>query len=149
MIGVAALVCFASTYVAVLPAMTATMTHRDAWWLFTCAPLVLTLAGWARVLWVWRERRLDSWGLTALIIATANAALAAAYAGYYRFKPSSLPPWKDPQTLALGTFFITAPLAMTVGFVAVAFKASKWLIAIVEISSLPLLVVGLYAAASV
>jgi hypothetical protein len=38
---------------------------------------------------------------------------------------------------------------MAVGFVALAYKAPKWLIAVVELSSIPLLVIGFYASAGV
>jgi hypothetical protein len=55
-----------------------------------------------------------------------------------------LAPWKDPQTLSLASLFALAAAVMIVGFVALAEEAPKWLVVLVELSSLPLLVVGLY-----
>jgi hypothetical protein len=89
--------------------------------------------------------------LVALGIVSANAALAAGTFLYYQFRPSRtwLPPWQDPQILTLAMLFLLAPIGMIFGIVAVARGAPKWLICIVEIASVPLLVVGFMASALV
>jgi hypothetical protein len=107
------------------------------------------LAAWLGVFWRWRQRRPTKAALIALGLATANALYSAGLAAHYRLRPSALPPWQDPQELGFASFFFLAPLAMVVGFVAVAYKAPKWLVAVVELSSIPLLVIGFYASAGV
>ncbi|MGA9804119.1 MAG: hypothetical protein WBQ46_12800, partial [Terriglobales bacterium] len=88
--------------------------------------------------------------LIALGIASANAALAAGEFLRYEFRPpSQLPPWEDSQVLTLAMLFLLAPIGMIVGFFALARRAPKWLICIVEIASVPLLVVGFFASAAV
>jgi hypothetical protein len=113
-------------------------------WLLTCSPLVVTLAAWAGVRWKWSLQRPAPVALGALGVATLNAAAAAGVAARYRFQPSLLPPWHDPQTLDLGLLLLPAGLAMIVGLVALGYKAPMWLVAVVELSSIPLLIVGLY-----
>ena len=102
------------------------------------------LAAWGVAFWRWHERRPKSIALIALLLATANAAYAAGIAACYRFQASPSAPWKDPQTLSLASLFALAAAVMIVGFVALAEEAPKWLVVLVELSSLPLLVVGLY-----
>jgi hypothetical protein len=88
--------------------------------------------------------------LMALGLVSANAALAAGTFLYYQFRPlPSLPPWQDPQILTLGWLLLLAPLGMIVGFVAAMRGAPKWLILVVEIASVPLLVVGFFAVGAV
>ena len=53
------------------------------------------------------------------------------------------------QILTLGLLFLLAPIGMIVGFIAGARGAPKWLVCIVEIASVPLLVVGFFAVAAV
>ena len=113
-------------------------------WILTCSPLALMLAAWGVAFWRWHERRPKSIALIALLLATANAAYAAGIAACYRFQASPLAPWKDPQTLSLASLFALAAAVMIVGFVALAEEAPKWLVVLVELSSLPLLVIGLY-----
>lgn len=85
----------------------------------------------------------------ALGIVTANAALGAGTFLYYDFEPSPQPPWQNLQILTLGLLFFLAPIGMIVGFVAAARGTPKWLICIVEIASVPLLVVGVMASNAV
>jgi len=88
--------------------------------------------------------------LVALGIASANAALAAGTFAYYELRPHSfLPPWQDPEVLNLALLFLTAPIGMIVGIVAALRGAPKWLVGIVEIASVPLLIVGFLASAAV
>jgi len=114
---------------------------------FTCGPFVLTLAAWTKL---YRARQ---WprpiALIALGILSANAALAAGTYLYYGFKPSPLPPWQNPEILHLAMVFLLAPIGMIVGFVAAVRGAPKWLICIVEIASVPLLVIGVMASNAV
>ena len=123
------------------------MTERVIPYLLTCGPFVLTLAAWARL---YREPR---WPppipVLALGIVSANAALAAVTFIYYDLRPSPLPPWQNLQILTLGLLFLLAPIGMIVGFIAGARGAPKWLVCIVEIASVPLLVVGFFAVAAV
>jgi hypothetical protein len=83
----------------------------------------------------------------ALGVASSNAALAAGTFLYYELRPPShfVPPWQDPETLQLAMLGLLAPVAMILGVVAVVVGAPKWLIGIVEIASVPLLVVGIMA----
>jgi hypothetical protein len=126
------------------------MTERLIPFLFTCTPLLLTLAAWTKL---YRARQ-QQWprvvALVALSIVTANAAFAAGTFLYYSFRPSpTLPPWQDSQILQLALLFLLAPIGMIVGFVAAARGTPKWLIWIVEGASVPLLVVGFLACGSV
>jgi len=82
---------------------------------------------------------------------SANAILAAATFLYYELRPPShfLPPWQDPEVLQLGLLFLLAPIGIILGVVAGIHGAPKWLIAVVEIASVSLLVVGFMAGVSV
>lgn len=124
------------------------MTVRLIQYLLTCGPFLLVLAAWTRL---YRARQ---WpkpiALIALGIVSANAALAAGTFLYYEFRPPShLPPWEDPEILNLALLSLLSPIGMIVGFVAAVRGAPKWLICIVEIASLPLLVVGVMASNAV
>lgn len=119
-------------------------------YLLTCGPFVLIFAAWVRV---YRARQ-QAWprpiALAALGITTANAALAAGEYLRLQFRTAVwLPTWKDPQILTLGMLFFLAPIGTIVGFLALARGAPKWLVCVVEIASLPLLVIGFFAAVSV
>jgi len=85
--------------------------------------------------------------LVALGIVSASAAFAAGTFLYYQFRPppSWLPPWQDPEIAQVGLSCLLAPVGMILGIVAGIQGAPKWLICIVEIASVPLLVVGLMA----
>jgi|HubBroStandDraft_3_1064219.scaffolds.fasta_scaffold597115_1 hypothetical protein len=123
------------------------MTPRLVPYMLTCGPLVLTLAAWLRVYWTRRQQGPHAFGLLALGVASSNAALAAGTFLYYELRPPShfVPPWQDPETLQLAMLGLLAPVAMILGVVAVVVGAPKWLIGIVEIASVPLLVVGIMA----
>lgn len=89
-------------------------------------------------------------GFVALGFATANALLAAGTFAYYELRPSGFgPPWEDPEILHLALLFLLAPVAMVLGFVAAVRGAPKWLMGLVELASVPLLVVGFFATMSV
>lgn len=118
--------------------------------LLTCGPSVLTLAAWIRLYWTRQRQRPHPIALIALGIVSANALLAAGTFLYYKFRPSVfLAPWQDPEILTLGWLFLLAPIGMIVGLFAAARRAPKWLIFIVEIASVPLLVIGFMAVAAV
>jgi hypothetical protein len=75
---------------------------------------------------------------------------AGTYAYYLLHPPSpSLPPWKDPQILNFGLLFLLAPIGMIVGGVAATRGTAKWLILVIEVASIPLLVLGFFASAAV
>ena len=123
------------------------MTGRLILYLLTCGPFVLALAAWTKLYWARQWPRPIA--LIALGIVSANAALATGAVLYYEFRPSPLPPWQNPQILTLGLLFLLAPIGMIAGFVAAVRGAPKWLICIVEIASMPLLVVGVMASNAV
>ena len=129
------------------------MPESHTLWLLSCSPLAVTLAAWVPVLWRWHRRTPAIISLIALGFATVNAALAAGLAIHYKFQPAPLrhspPPWNDPQEGAFGLFFALAPLAMVAGIFAAIGKAPKWLVAVVELSSIPLFIIGFYAAAGI
>jgi len=116
-------------------------------YLLTCGPFALALAAWTRLYWARQLPRPIA--LIALGTVSANAALAAGTFLYYDFRPSPLPPWQNPQILTLGLLFLLAPIGMIIGFVAAVRGAPKWLTCIVEIASVPLLVVGVMASNAV
>jgi hypothetical protein len=117
--------------------------------MLTCGPVVLALGAWTKL--YWSRQRPGIYGLVALGVVTANAGLAAGSFLRYRLKSSAswVPGWEDPQVLTMGLLFLLAPLGMILGLVAGACGAPKWLIGIVEIASLPLLVVGYLASLAV
>jgi hypothetical protein len=118
--------------------------------LFSCGPLALTIAAWVGLFWV-RNHQRPRLAIIALSIVTANAMFATGTYAYYRLHPPSpsLPPWKDPQILNFGLLFLLAPIGMVVGGVAATRGTSKWLILILEVASIPLLVLGFFASAAV
>ena len=125
------------------------MTQQIIGYLLTCGPLVLMLAAWAKLFWT-RAPWPVPVALIALSIVSANAVIAAANFLYYSFKPPPpLPPWKDPETLNLGLLFLLAPIGAVMGFVAGARGAPKWLVGILEMASVPLILVGFLEAVSV
>jgi hypothetical protein len=126
------------------------MTQRLIPCLLTCGPLLLTLGAWIKLYLTRRAQWPRLIALVSLGIATVSATLAAGTFLYYEFRPpSELPPWKDPETLNLALLALLAPIGMILGLVAGIRGAPKWLICIVEIASLPLLVVGFFASAAV
>jgi hypothetical protein len=105
------------------------------------APLAIMLLAWV-VLCLRRQfKALQPVGLAALGLATANALFGA---GIVAFDDLLLPPWRDPKIL-----FFAVPLAMLLGVVAALEGAPKWLMVLVELASLPLLVLGFYAVEAV
>lgn len=117
--------------------------------LLSCTPLAIMLVAWAILYGCQRERVLPI-GFIALGVATANAIFASGIFSYYELRPAGfLPPWHDPEILNLGLLFLLAPVAMVLGVVAAVRGAPKWLMGLVELSSVPLLIVGLFAVAAV
>jgi hypothetical protein len=80
-------------------------------------------------------------GWVAFGLATANALVGAFVVAYGDLL---LPSWRNPTIL-----FFLAPLAMLLGVVAAVDGAPKWLMALVELASVPILVLGLFAVAAV
>lgn len=119
-------------------------------WLFISAPLAVMLIAWA-ILYRRREiERVRLIGLVALGLATANALFGAGIFAYYELRPRGfLPPWQDPEILNLGLLFFLVPAAMALGVVAAVRGAPKWLMGLVELSSVPLLLVGFAAVVAV
>ena len=66
-----------------------------------------------------------------------------------RARGGSPGPSQDPEILQLGLLFLLAPIGMILGLVAGVRGAPKWLIGIVEVASLPLLIVGTMAGSAV
>jgi hypothetical protein len=127
------------------------MTGQLVLYMLTCGPLVLTLAAWTKLYWVRQRQWPDAFALLAFAIVSANTVFAAGTFLYYQFRPTPtfLPPWRDPQILTLGLLLLLAPIGMILGVVAGAHGAPKWLIWVIEIASLPLLVVGFMAGVAV
>jgi len=125
------------------------MIHQLILILFTCGPLALTIFGWVRL---YRTRSgTNALALVALGVVTANATFAAWTCLYYTFLPTPwLPPWKDPEILNFGLLFLFAPVGMILGAIAGGRRtAPRWLVALMEIASLPLLFLGIMASAAV
>lgn len=119
--------------------------------LFSCGPLLLTVAAWGRLYWLRDRQGPLRFTIIALSILTANATFAAGTYAYYQVHPPSalLPPWKGPQILNFGLLFLLAPIGMIVGGVAAARGTAKWLVWLVELASVPLLVLGFFASMAV
>jgi hypothetical protein len=128
-----------------------TMTGRFVLYILTCGPFLLVVIAWTKLYWSRQQQRPAAPALLALSIVSANASLAASTFLYFQFRasPPWRPPWEDPQILTLGLLLLLAPVGMVVGAVAGARGGPKWLICIVEIASVPLLVVGLMASGAV
>ena len=118
--------------------------------LFSCGPLAVMIATWVGLSRV-RDHQRPRLATIALSIVTANSMFAAFTYAYYRVHPPSpsLPPWKDPQILNFGLLFLLAPIGMIVGGIAATRGTAKWLILVLEVASIPLLVLGFFASAAV
>src|SRR5579864_3015471 len=126
------------------------MSGRAILYILTCSPLVLIFAAWVKVFWAREWNWRNAFALIALSIVTANAIYGAGTFLYYESGPTShLPPWNDPEILDLGLLSLLAHVGMILGGVAAFMGAPKWLICIVEIASLPLLIVGIMAGSAV
>jgi len=127
------------------------MNGRLTLYMLTCGPLVLTLIAWAKLHWQRQRQPPNALALVALGMASANAALAATTFLYYELRPPShfVPPWQDPEILQLGLLLLLAPIGMILGVVAGVRGAPKWLVVVVEIASVPLLIVGFMAGVAV
>lgn len=115
----------------------------------TCLPFVAVLGAWLGVYWTRRTQPLHPPSLIALLVLTANAALAAGAFAYYKLRPApSLPPWQDPEILTFAWLFLLAPVGIVFGFLA--FRSSaRWLFWLVEIVSVWLFFVGCLAGLAV
>jgi hypothetical protein len=109
------------------------------------------LLGWGTFLLPRTRQAAGTSTYCALAIATLNATFAAFTFLYYQWKPvaDTVPPWKDPLVLDLSLLFLLAPIAIIAGFVALAKRAPWWLVLLIELSSIPLGLVGLFACISV
>jgi hypothetical protein len=118
--------------------------------LFSCGPLALTIAAWIGLCWV-RDHQRPPLAVIALSIVTASAMFAAGTYAYYLVHPPSpsLPPWKDPQILNFSLLLLLTPIGMIVRGLAATRGTAKWLILVLEVASIPLLVLGFFASAAV
>jgi hypothetical protein len=123
------------------------MPPRILPWMLTCAPIVIMLGAWGGVIYRWQHvKSVRPIGFTVLSLATANAILAAGTFLYYEFHPHGfLPPWEDPEIGNEGLLFFLAPVAMILGFVAAVRGTPKWLVGLIEVASVPLVLVGFAA----
>jgi hypothetical protein len=117
--------------------------------LLSIAPAALVVVAWALV--ARSERRLNKVALSALCTASIIAVWALALYFKMRMHPeyAKLPPWQDPVNLEAGLLMFGAPVPVILGLVAAFKKAPWWLVALVELISLPLMLVGCASAASV
>jgi hypothetical protein len=120
-------------------------------YLLACGPLMLVLGAWLKLYLSRKAQPLHVLATVSLGITTANAMLAASTFLYYEHVKTArfLPPWQDPETLILGNLIFLAPVSMFVGIVATGSGAPRWLVLMVLAASLPLLVIGFFAAVSV
>lgn len=119
-------------------------------YLLTFGPLVLTIVAWVALLTKSRWRVASTDALLALCVVTISAVLSSCTVAYYAIRPLPfLPPWQDPEIMNLGLLFLFAPISMLLVFLALFRGAAKWLVAIVEIASFPLFVIGLIAVGNV
>lgn len=117
--------------------------------LITYLPLVAVLWAWLRVYRRRHTQPVNPPSFIALVIVTANAVLAAGTFVYYRFRAiRSLPPWQDPEILMLALLFFLAPIGMLFGFLAFR-RGEKWLVWLVEITSIWLFLIGCLAGLAV
>jgi hypothetical protein len=115
--------------------------------LFIYAPLIITLLVWLRI--IQSRQWPNTIGVVSLAIATANSIFAVWNFLSYHSKTYSAPPWKDPEILNFGLLFLAAPVAMIASCFAAARGTPKWVIVSIWIASVPLLLIGFLAAASV
>ncbi len=111
-------------------------------------PSALLLLAWCLVLSKRRGHKIE---LAALGAATVIVAWALSLYIRMLMHPeyASPPPWQDPLNLDAGLLMLAAPIAIVLGIVAAAKRAPWWLVALVELISLPLMLVGCAAAVSV
>jgi hypothetical protein len=118
--------------------------------LLTCSPTLISGLALGRVLWEYKSGRAKPSAVIAVCGALLIAASAAFIYIYYELKPPShLPPWKDPETLDLGSFGLFAPLGLITAFVAAVRGASKWVVLPVLVALSILTLVGFTEAMSV
>jgi hypothetical protein len=117
-------------------------------YLFSCGPLVLTLAACIKVYRARGNGWLRPIALIALAVTSVIAGYSAAVSIYYGLRPtpSSVPPWKDPFVLDMALLFLLAPIAGVLGLILAGKRAAPiWLIAVIEIASVPLFLLGIMA----
>lgn len=124
------------------------MIQRFVFYLFACGPLILTLAAWLKL---FLERR-KGWprpiALIALAVTCAVAVYSAVLTIYFAIRPTPprVPPWEDSFVLDMAMLFLLAPIAGILGLVLAGKRAGPgWLIAVIEIASVPLLLLGVIA----
>jgi hypothetical protein len=118
--------------------------------LLTCSPTLISGLALGRALWEYKSGRAKPSAVIAVCGALLIAASAAFIYIYYELKPPShLPPWKDPETLDLGSFGLFAPLGLITAFVAAVRGASKWVVLPVLVALSILTLVGFMEAMSV
>ena len=119
-------------------------------YLLTFGPLALTIYGWVRFLSA-REQDRKTSALFALGVTTLNALISSVIVLYYAIHPTpaNVPPWEDRQVLDLALQLLFAPIGMALGVVAAIRGAPKWIVAIVEGASAPLLIIGFFATCAV
>ena len=124
------------------------MNERLVPCLLSCGPLVLTLAAWAK-LYLSRPRP-RTIALVALGVVTANATLAAVEFARFELRPHRfIPGWEDPQVLSIAMLMLFAPIGMFLGLLSAGRGTPKWLTLIVEIASIPLVIMGFFAVMAV
>lgn len=116
----------------------------------TCGPALLMVAAWIAITIRIKRQSPTFIGVIALVVGTANAALAAGTTLYYEARPTShLPPWRDPEILNLGLLFFLAPVGIVLAIWAGSRGAPKWLAWTIGLGSVPLMVIGFLAGVSV
>lgn len=117
-------------------------------YVFSCGPLLLTIAAWLKICLARRNRWPSRIAITALTATSAVAIYSATVSIYYALRPvpPSVPGWQDPFVLDMAMLFFLAPVVGILGVVVAGKRAaSAWLIAVIEIASLPLFLLGIMA----
>jgi hypothetical protein len=112
-------------------------------------PFALLAYAWWSLLIQPRNRRSPALTYVAFVLVSLNAAAAAGLFVISRIHPSTLPPWQDPINLRAGLLLLTVPTGMLVALFAAVYGGPRRLLAILELASLPLFLIGLGAAVSV
>ena len=110
-------------------------------------PLILTVAGWAKVYRARRREPLHPFALTLLSFVTAFAAVEAGAFIYFDLKPVHLPPWESPEVAFFSWFFLSSLSCVALSFLAFR-REPKWLFWVLGASSFWLTGLGFLVAMS-
>ena len=117
--------------------------------LLTCGPAVLATPAFIKSVKLHKADQLKVISVWLIGFAWLLTVYAAYLYVRYTVAPSGLPPWKDPETLGLGSVFLFAPIGIITTIVAAIAGATKSIVLPVVIAMVILLLVGIMAGISV